>query len=143
MLSSEKRTRSFAKKESNMEPQSARALYLDKISAASINTRLGRTTSARIRALRTGEQKPKPLPVRVMEVISSSVSSISGLISLNSMKARGPKMCENYGHIIDRNWKGRLPRCTDCHRIVDNPASLRRADPISDNRAGLPKAAAI
>ena len=44
--------------------------------------------------------------------------------------SRNNSMCKYYGHVIEKNWSGHLPTCTDCGTKVTSPDQLRKASPV-------------
>lgn len=116
--------------------QNIQDLYVSRMTAKIVDTRLGATTSTRIKALRKEEKQAKPIQVRIMEMINDTVSIASGLFSMNGPK--NTKMCDNYGHVINYStWDRHLPRCSDCNKVIDDPKSLRRSscEKIADPNA--------
>lgn len=59
--------------------------------------------------------------------MSASVSFINSMILLFTPLMNGNSMCKYYGHVIDANWKGRLPCCSQCGAEVKDASMLRRA----------------
>ena len=114
-------------KEGQMTELCINNVYMTKLEAETRSTRVGAVTANKIRAMRNEKAKAKPLHILILNQLNDTISAISALISLKSLTGNS-KMCEHYGHVIDnKNWKGHLPRCADCHAIIDDPKSLRKA----------------
>src|SRR5579883_1825380 len=48
-----------------------------------------------------------------------------------SIPERSNSMCKYYGHVIRGSWRGYLPKCADCGKIIQSAIELRKAQPNS------------
>lgn len=107
------------------------------LSVSSANRRTGgRLTAENIMTLKSlTAQRPKENFLRKLGVL------ISGFVQslLLPCKQKNHKMCENYGHTIDRSsLKGRRPICADCGCIVTEPSMLRKSSLARANALVVP-----
>lgn len=112
----------------NWSEASAYDVYLNNINnkCKKIETRLGSDSVKQIKTMRsTGEMQIKPVDVQISEMLSTAFATFMGIFRLNSKP--NTAMCKNYGHRIDKTWKGLFPKCNDCGATVRNPKSLRRS----------------
>lgn len=104
-------------------------MFVEKMAKTIVDTRLGDDTYTKLRSLRSIEKQnvsKKPLMISLMALLNNAVSAISSICNCNQST---PKMCENYGHIIDKkNWSGHLPKCQDCGVIIKDLKELRRSE---------------
>lgn len=79
-----------------------------------------------IRQLKTFVGLKSELTVRaIVYAAKLALDNFLGALTLSS-KPNHP-MCRNYGHVIERAWKGYLPSCTDCGAKIFHPDQLRKS----------------
>lgn len=112
--------------------ESVEDLFVKRMAVQTISTRVGADTSTKIRALRKQKQVSCPLNQKLAILVRDMISTVSSIFA-HSTNVKN-SMCKYYGHVIDHaNWKGHLPRCSDCREMITDPKSLRSS---SHDKAG-------